>query len=292
MSAPDPRLTTRQMAHFAARGLLRLDGVVPAAINDAFLAQARDNALPEVPAGTPLDKAYAPGSPLHDLIELPRVRGALESLVGPHAIFDHHFLHIAFPPAFFARRGLRQAAQPTHQDSTIDPRVQAFDVQLFYFPHAVAADMGGTRFLPGSHLRRVSESATARYQNLRGQEHVVCPAGTVLFFHHGLWHGGGRNRSDQVRYMFKLRLNPSVRQCRLWNTADLRPRDLEQRPIFWRRDPGDPEHLHNILCRLEPWYEADTGRLELINRIRFWRYLLGDPHFDADYWLSRLEASP
>lgn len=39
----------------------------------------------------------------------------------------------------------------------------------------------------------------------------------------------------------------------------------------------------------EPWFEADTGRLEYLNRARFWRYITGDNDFDADYWLTRVE---
>ena len=92
--------------------------------------------------------------------------------------------------------------------------------------------------------------------------------------------------------MFKIRMGPTVRQCRLWDTSDLRPADFEQRPIFWMRELPDPRHLHSILCRLEPWYELDTGRLEIVNRLRFWRFLLGDDRFDADYWLTRLDNSP
>ena len=74
--------------------------------------------------------------------------------------------------------------------------------------------------------------------------------------------------------------------------TSLGPEATAQRPIFWLREAQDPEHLHSILCRLEPWYEQDTGRLEILNRIRFWRCLLGDPDFDADYWLSRIENRP
>ena len=51
-------------------------------------------------------------------------------------------------------------------------------------------------------------------------------------------------------------------------------------------DLGD---LQTILCHGEEWFEFDTGRLEFINRIRLWRYVSGDDHFDAHYWLSRLE---
>ena len=39
----------------------------------------------------------------------------------------------------------------------------------------------------------------------------------------------GVNRSDSVRYMFKIRLNPTVRQQCLWDTSDLTPEDYAQR---------------------------------------------------------------
>jgi len=303
-------LDSRQMASFVARGFLRFDAVVPEPINTAFLeslgtADSADaasmrahygrimaaTAIPTVNAGIPLAQAYASDSPLHALLDLPVVSGAIRSLVGRQPVFDHHFLHIAFPPAFYAAQGTRQVAQHYHQDSTIDPRA-AFDIQLMYYPHAVTAAMGGTRFLPGSHLRIVSEAAIARYQNVRGQQHVVCPAGTVLILHHGIWHGAGINRSDQLRYMFKIRLQPGERQRRLWNTADLPAAHAPQRPIFWTGAGGNEDSIDAILTRPEPWHEADTGRLEFVNRIRLWRYLLDDPDFDADYWLTRLETEP
>lgn len=298
-------LDNAQMASFAARGFLRLDAVVPDAINRQFLADIatvspepgtirehygkimRNSVVPLVPAGTPLDEAYSADSALHGLLQVPEVFGAIRSLVGANCVVDHHFLHITFPPPYHSPDEPEPVAQATHQDSTIDPR-QAFDVQLFYFPHPVTEDMGGTRFIPGSHFRRVSEAAIARYQNIIGQQHVVCPAGTVMIFHMGLWHGGGLNRSEQLRYMFKIRLCPTQRQLRLWAVDDT---DLTapQRPIFWTNGSANAAHLHSVLTRFEPWFEADTGRLELINRIRFWRYLTGDDNFDADYWVTRIE---
>ena len=307
----DARLDSRQMAAFAARGFLRFDGRVPAAVNGQFLDEAgrlatpspgadpadvlernralmRANRIPAVPAGTPLADAYAPDTGLGRLVRLPWVQGAIESLVGPGSLLDHHFLHVALPPSL---RGGEGVSQHTHQDSTIDPR-QAFDIQLMYFPHAVTAEMGGTRYVPGTHLRVVSEAAIGRYQNIAGQEHVVCPAGTLMFTHHGLWHGGGLNATDRPRYMFKIRLNPAVPQQRLWNTADLTPADFAQQAIFHRKTARSPDHIHAILTRPEPWFENDAGRLEYINRIRFWRFLLGDATFDADYWATRVENEP
>jgi hypothetical protein len=303
-------LTSPQMATFVARGFLRFDAVVPEEINRQFLDEAGrppdaglekpmqayrrlmgENRIPAVPAGVPLAGAYAPGSAIARLLELPIVRGAIESLVGPRSRFDHHFLHITFPPPFYEALGVPNRSQHNHQDSTIDVR-RAFDLQIMYFPHDVTRDMGGTRFIPGTHLRKVSEAAIARYQNVLGQQHVVCPAGTLLFLHHGMWHGGGVNRSDRVRYMFKIRINPTVRQKRLWDTSDLPPEGRSQRAIFFVKDAPDPNDVHHILTKDEPWFEADTGRLEYVNRIKLWRYLLGDETFDADYWLTRLENEP
>ena len=65
-----------------------------------------------------------------------------------------------------------------------------------------------------------------------------------------------------------------------------------QQPIFWATSARADDDLHSILCEMQPWYEADTMRLEYVNRIRLFRYLLGDDSFDADYWLSRLEQNP
>ena len=298
-------LTTSQMAQFAARGFLQLDTPIPDALNKQFLndigksseqpdsiinhydAIRQSSTIPIVPAGTALRDAYPKGSAPAKLLADRFVAGAIDSLVGLDCLFDHHFLHITFPEEMYpdAMRPVR--AQNTHQDSTIDPR-QAFDVQVFYFPHEVTLAMGGTRFIPSSHFRIVSEASIGRYQNVRGQQHVICPAGTVMFFHMGLWHGGGMNRSDQKRYMFKIRLCPSKRQRRLWDPNA--SYDKAQRAIFWTGgQQPDSDHLHSILTRPEKWFELDTGRLEYINRIRFWRYLTGDKNFDADYWLTRVE---
>ena len=75
--------------------------------------------------------------------------------------------------------------------------------------------------LPGSHYRRISESDIARYQNFLGQVPIVCEAGTIAVAHHGIWHCAQPNLTDNKRTMFKLRLNPTVKQCRLWNTTDM-----------------------------------------------------------------------
>ncbi len=289
------------MAIFASRGFVRLDAVVPTSLNDQFLEELErtfgvrevngGTTVPAVPAGTEIDQALTSDQTLGQIMRLPRLKGAIESLVGPNSLLDHHFVHVLPPAADIEAAGHSANAQHLHQDSTIDVR-KAFDIQLFYYPQEITQSMGGTRYLPGSHLRIVNEAAIARYQNVRGQQHVVCPAGTVFLMHHGIWHGGSINRSDRTRYLYKLRLNPTVPQVRLWDTTDLTDADSTQLPIFFVRERQDPDSVQSVLTRGEPWFEMDTGRIEFINRIHFWRRLLGDKTFDAHYWVSRLECEP
>ena len=133
-----PLLSSAQVASFVARGFLRFDAAVPAEINAQFMAEAGEvpelaaggkimavygealaaSRIPEVPAGTPLAEAYAPGSAIARLLDLPLVRGALRSLLGEAPVFDHHFLHVTFPPRYHeaARPRERLPAHPPGLD--------------------------------------------------------------------------------------------------------------------------------------------------------------------------------
>ncbi|MEO8394515.1 MAG: phytanoyl-CoA dioxygenase family protein, partial [Chloroflexota bacterium] len=205
-------LTSIQMAQFVARGFLRFDELIPKEINEAIMRDIDAGTVKAQPAGTPLSQCYPPPSAVGEMIRLPQVAGIIQSLVGPDPLFDHQAVHVREPN--------EDSAQALHGDSTIDTRM-AFDIQLMYFPHDVTRDMGGTLILPGSQYRRINEMDIARYQNFVGQIQTVCKAGTLLIVHHGIWHCGRQNKSNQKRYMFKVRLNPTVRQLRLWNTDDL-----------------------------------------------------------------------
>lgn len=271
-------LNSRQMAEFAARGFLRFDGLIPPEVNERAMREI-DAGVPAAPAGTAFSQCYPPPSALGEILRSPQVAGMIYSLVGPEPLFDHQAVHVRHPN--------EDSAQHMHGDSTIDIRMH-FDIQLMYFPHDVPLEMGGTLLVPGSHFRRINETDIARYQNIVGQIPMVCPAGSILILHHGIWHCGRQNRTNRMRYMFKVRLNPTVRQARLWNTDDLD--ENTHHPIFSKETPQDD--IQAILSRYEPWFEWGTGRLEIINRIKFWRFLTGDDNFDAHYWLTRLENKP
>ncbi|MBT4979225.1 MAG: phytanoyl-CoA dioxygenase [Gemmatimonadetes bacterium] len=256
-------LNSKQMAQFVADGLLRFDELVPDELNRAACAEMEAGVL-RGKAGVPMDELWQDLA-IGQVIRLPAIQGMIDSLVGPGPLYDHHAVHTV--------NANHEHGQIWHADAIIDTRMH-FDVQFFYFAHDTPREMGGTMFLPGSQYRRVSESDIARYQNFLGQMPMVCKAGTVAVAHHGIWHCAQPNLTDNKRYMFKLRLNPTVRQKKLWNTDDI-----------------DDAEIPGLLNANHRWYGNEV-RLEAVNRIKMWRFLTGDDNFDLSYWLSRLENAP
>ena len=298
-------LTTEQMAEFASSGCLFFEELIDKETNKEFLddightsADKVDSmetynknikatsSIPRIKAGSPLKNAYPVNSPLEKILKNEVVAGAIQSLVGSNPIVDHQALHLTYPTKFFKGANKRQMSQGNHQDSTIDPR-STFDIQVFYFPTEVTKEMGGTRYHPGTHLRIVNEFAIAKYQNILGQKSIVCKPGTIGIFHNGLWHGAGVNFSDEIRYMFKVRLQPTEKQELLWD-PEKRYKPLPNRALYWT-DENKEETINDILMQSYPWQEADTNRLDKINVVKFWRLLTGHKKMDVDYWLTRIE---
>ena len=300
MSAP-VLLTTDQMASFVARGFLMFEAVVPDDINALAMEQLPqlfrgwldefrgvsagaavqpddgDDGSPLPRSGTVLHQAYTPDSAFGAMVRLPVIAGAIQSLVGADPVVDHHFVHIKTAGDLHA--------QGLHCDAIID-HGPAFDIQLFWFPHDVAPGEGGTRYVPGSHLRRVNMDDVARYHHLASERYFTGPAGTVVIFHQGLWHAGAPNHGTGDRVMGKLRLNPTQPQVRLWDTTDLDARNRADDHMFARMEPGT---VAATLRHSEPWYEPSAHRLETVQRSHLWRYLTGDDTFDVDWYLTRTE---
>lgn len=285
----DHRLTTRQMAEFVTNGVLRFDAIVPDDLNERGVEEMAqleaERLLPEGAkpphTGTPLSECYPPPSALGDFLRLPETTGIIESLVGAEPTFDHDWTH-----HLAAGSGYEQ---PLHVDAITDTTDPTFDIQLFWFPRAVAPGEGGTRFVPGSHLRRVLASGLDRYQHISGEQRFSGPAGTVLVFHHGMWHAGQPNPGSAERWMHKTRLNPTVPQVRLWNTADLEA--LQNPPsdhTFARMQADSVAHTFRTW---HPWHSVTEHRNEQVQRARLWRYLTGDENYDVDHYLTRLTRS-
>jgi hypothetical protein len=276
------------MADFVANGFLRFDAIVPADVNErAIVEMAELNAgrlRPDGPkpphTGTPLADCYPAPSAIGEYLRLPQVVGIIESLVGPNPVFDHDWTHHIAAGSTYV--------QPLHVDAVTDSIDPAFDIQLFWYPHDVAPGEGGTRFVPGSHLRRVRASGLDRYHHIAGEQQFAGPAGTVVVFHHGLWHAGQPNHGPTERWMHKVRLNPTEPQVRRWNTADLD--DLQNPPsdhVFARMQPDSVAHVFRTF---HPWTSVTEYRNDQMQRALLWRYLTGDDAYDVDHYLTRLEG--
>jgi hypothetical protein len=288
----DYRLSTRQMADFVANGFLRFDQIVPAELNARAIHELEalnsgrllpEDAYPEAMkpphSGTTLDDCYPLPSAIGEYLRLPQIRGIIESLVGSHPQYDHDWVH--YIP------GGGRYVQPLHVDAATDSLDPSFDVQLFWFCGDVAPGEGGTRFVPGSHLTRVRSSGLHRYHHIVGERQVACSAGTVFVFHHGLWHAGQPNVGANDRWMYKIRLNPTVPQVRLWNTDDFAAHHSPSSDHFFAR--MQPDSVAQTFRTWHPWMGITDYRNDQIQRALLWRYLTGDTEFDVDYYLTRLE---
>jgi ectoine hydroxylase-related dioxygenase (phytanoyl-CoA dioxygenase family) len=250
-SATSDLLNAHQMAEFVSQGYVALPAVVPDTLNQLVHQDLRTY---QGPSG----QFWFQTEHIQSVFNLPRVKGAIESLVGKDPVYDHSAIHVVGP-------GHRRA-QTYHQDSIIDTRPLAFDVQAFYFCHDTPYEMGPTLVLPGSHLRKANTASISRYKNVLGQVRLACERGTVVFMHHGIWHCAQPNATDTLRYMFKLRLRPSVPQRGLFNTAEV----------------DDPEVKKTMYQAYQPW-QGNEARLDHMNRAKLWRYVVGDDTVDVSF---------
>ena len=90
--------------------------------------------------------------------------------------------------------------------------------------------------------------------------------------------------------MYKIRLQPAIKQIKLWDTSDINPKRIKywNRPIFHGSSDKNNDPIPKILMKSQKWFDNEE-RLEFINRVRLWRELIGDKKVDIDYWLTRLE---
>lgn len=277
-------LSTRRMAEFVRDGMLGFDGVIDADLNAAAIDEMKERHRGESPGAspdtlTPLDACYPAPSALGAVLRHRVVAGAIHSLLGPDPVFDHDFTHHL--PAGWPE------TQHLHMDAMQDSPSPSFDIQLFYYPHAVGPGEGGTRFVPGTHLRRVHAGEVGRYQHMLGEIAWEGPPGSVVVAHHGIWHAGQANPSDGARYMHKFRFNPTRSQVRHWDLSDFDELHNTRADHMFATMEGDNAAM--LFRHRHPWQTISTSRIETVQRAKLWRYLSGDDGYDVDYYLTRIE---
>jgi ectoine hydroxylase-related dioxygenase (phytanoyl-CoA dioxygenase family) len=92
-----------------------------------------------------------------------------------------------------------QGGQPIHADDQVIPVAkphQPFTLNCFWAISDFTEANGATRVVPGSHKADGPPEYGRDYPSIPAE----MPAGSVLFFHGSLWHGGGSNRTSERRY--------------------------------------------------------------------------------------------
>ena len=191
--AKEELLTDAQVLDFIAEGYYLVEPELPAGFNESVCAQI------EKLEANPGNEILAQVPMLQEVYEHPRIRGALTSLLGADYQMDgHRHLHANGP-------GSR--SQGWHQDGTNVRHHQVWCVLAMYYPHDVAADLGPTIIMPGTHLRNAPTDQLATYANIKGQVPLTVKAGTVAITHYDLWHAATRNETGRQRYMLKFLFN-------------------------------------------------------------------------------------
>lgn len=88
--------------------------------------------------------------------------------------------------------------------------------------------------------------------------------------------------------MYKIRLNPTRPQVRLWDTGDLEA--MQNGPEDHTFATFRMDSVGTVLRQREWWLGEADFRLELANRARPSRYLTGDEGYDVDWYLTRTEG--
>lgn len=198
-------LTDEEMRRYITDGYLVLDSECLPEIHahiDAQLAHVLkregnhgNNILPAVPE-------------MHQVLESPRIVGALQSILGAdYLLHPHRFAHNIEPAEVV--EGEQKIGRGSasfvgwHQDSHSPlsrPRHHSFQyAMILYYPQDTPIERGPTQLIPATHLNRaISETDKTRGIRAAGK------AGTCVLVHFDTVHGGSMNVSDRSRFMVKF----------------------------------------------------------------------------------------
>jgi ectoine hydroxylase-related dioxygenase (phytanoyl-CoA dioxygenase family) len=125
-----------------------------------------------------------------DIAVHPLLLGALDHALGPHYQFSA-------PVAL--QIGPGEQAQVLHRDEAVYPLPRPHAPVVMNSMWALCdftEANGATRLIPGSHRWPEDRQPTPDESEV---VQATMPAGSVLIYHGGLWHGGGANTSDRPR---------------------------------------------------------------------------------------------
>ena len=182
-------LNDEAMREYIRRGYLTLDADMPSGFHEAIAKGTADSI--EQCGGNPGNNILPMVPDLQQVLDHPKVTGALSSLLGPgYHLHAHRYCHLR-PP--------HTAIQGLHKDSWSRRHHRTRWCMALYYPQDTTLDMGPTGVVPGSQYYNHEPDAEV------GDEVALCgDAGTVTIIHYDLWHRGLENSSDRPRYMHKF----------------------------------------------------------------------------------------
>ena len=109
----------------------------------------------------------------------------------------------------------RRDDQPMHADwkpvllpdqVAADKQVEipALIVTAHFYLDDICEELGPTRVIPGSHRAGSPPERDQDQWNGVPEQSILCGAGDVVVFRSDLWHRGGANTTDQVRYLLQV----------------------------------------------------------------------------------------
>src|SRR5918994_2325368 len=191
-SPADVAASPDDLGYALVEGLLPTDDVAArlGALDDRFASTPTGRNAFEGYHPPRIYAVYAKTRAFDDLATHPLLLAALDHALGAHYQFSA-------PVAL--RIGPGEAAQVLHRDEDVYPLPRPHPPVVVNSMWALCdftEANGATRLVPGSHRwpphRRPGTDE-------RGVVRATMPAGSVLIYLGGLWHGGGANTSDQQR---------------------------------------------------------------------------------------------
>ena len=190
MSKQEHLLSDEQMSAYVRDGYVTVQADYPEAFHASNFQQIEAVLETE---GNPKGNIMSRVPALQDIVDHPRVVGALTSILGPE-----YYLHSVGGHCHFNEPGNRSHERgQLHRDGFLFLQHRTRWMILMYYPQDVTADMGPTSIAPGVHYNNAAPDVDI--------EVPMCgPAGTVVIVHYDVWHRGMPNRSDKNRYMIKF----------------------------------------------------------------------------------------
>src|ERR1044071_6361411 len=145
-------LNDDEIARFIVQGYLIIEGTLPLSFHQHLEAEA-EKRFQKCNTRMAAAEVFATTEDLRRVYDDPKIKGALESLLGPnYSMNDHRPCHIMFPGTEW---------QPWHQDGVNMRHHQVRRLLAMYYPHDVTPDLGPTVVMPGTHFRNAPSARMA-----------------------------------------------------------------------------------------------------------------------------------